>query len=248
MLYFPDPFRPSLQQARAEQLQLWPRSGDDYRGLMLEPETVKGTAIVFHGNAGTAWDRRFYAEALSKLNYRVILAEYPGYGGRPGSANEQAITRDAYKTITMAARQFQEPITLWGESLGAAVVARSAVHPANSLDDSRESGITGIVMITPWYSLPELAQSLYWYLPARWLTREQYNNAQHLADFQGRQAIIIAGKDEIIPSRHSLKLYEAIEGEKQLWIFDGAGHNSWPTGPEERWWSAADRYIHNDSD
>jgi len=45
----------------------------------------KGTVTVFHGNAGPAAGREFYLQALAPLNYRVILAEYPGYGGRTGT-------------------------------------------------------------------------------------------------------------------------------------------------------------------
>ena len=112
MLYFPEQFRPTPKQAQTERIQLWPGPGDQYRGLLITPEQPTATAIVFHGNAGTAWDRRFYADALSKLNYRVILAEYPGYGGRPGSPNEQEIIADALNTVALARQQFPGPITL----------------------------------------------------------------------------------------------------------------------------------------
>jgi len=38
--------------------------------------------VIFHGNACSAKGRYYYIEALERLGYRVILAEYPGYGSR----------------------------------------------------------------------------------------------------------------------------------------------------------------------
>lgn len=240
MLYFPSQFRPSAVQAQAQGMQLWPESGAKYRGLLLDNHQATATAIVFHGNAGTAWDRRFYANALSRLNYRVILAEYPGYGSRSGTANETNITADALETIALAKQQFSGPISLWGESLGAAVAVNCI---AGTVNRDIDNNISAAVLITPWNSLPELAQKLYWYLPVRWLTREQYDNKKGLSTFQGRTALLVAAEDEIIPNRHSMRLYDSIKGGKQLWMFDQADHNSWPTSPQESWWSEVDNFI-----
>lgn len=51
--------------------------------------------IVFHGNAGAAIDRSYYVDALTPLGYRVVLAEYPGYGGRSGQPREKVFVADA---------------------------------------------------------------------------------------------------------------------------------------------------------
>jgi uncharacterized protein len=82
-LYFPDSQRPSEELLRANHLKLWQVSATDYRGLVSFNEIAKpkGTVIVFHGNAGKAADRTYYIETLSALGYRVVLAEYPLYGG-----------------------------------------------------------------------------------------------------------------------------------------------------------------------
>ena len=38
---------------------------------------------------------RMFAMAAHRLGYRVILLEYPGYGGRPGAPSEAALVSDA---------------------------------------------------------------------------------------------------------------------------------------------------------
>ena len=50
-------------ELHAHGLQLWPvESGNGYLGLLAMPDSgaVRGTVIVFHGNAGTALDRHNY--------------------------------------------------------------------------------------------------------------------------------------------------------------------------------------------
>ena len=35
----------------------------------------------------------------------------------------------------------------------------------------------------------------------------------------------------------TLRLYESLPNEKRLWVFENAGHNSWPTWPNAAWWA-----------
>ncbi|WP_432473626.1 alpha/beta hydrolase [Amphritea sp. HPY] len=236
LLYFPDQYRPPEKLISSQHMQPWPASNNHYRGLLATPQSpVKGTIIIFHGNAGSAWDRRFYIRPLTASGYRVILSEYPGYGGRPGPLNEDSLVSDARETVNTATEQFGGPIILLGESLGAAVAAAASAQS--------NSPVTALVLITPWDSLPELAQTLYWYLPARWLTRDRYNNSQSLIHFTGRTAVLIAERDEIIPAAHSLRFYEKLIAPKQLWVFKDANHNSWPTDAQASWWLEVTQFI-----
>ncbi len=230
LLYLPDVQKPLERDVHAVGLRFWPSANGTYRGFISAAslDKAKGTVIVFHGNAGAARERSDYVRALEPLGYRVILAEYPGYGGRPGRHSENAFVSGARKTIQLAYEDFGQPVFLWGESMGcgivAAVVADSPVP------------VAAVILLMPWDTLPRLAQTLYWYLPARWLVRDQYDSIRNLKSFEGRVALLLAEQDEIIPVRHSLRLYESLSASKRLWIFKGAGHNSWPANPAETWW------------
>jgi hypothetical protein len=64
-------------------LRLWPVDGSEYMGLVSGAagmQQVKGTVVVFHGNAGVAPYRSHYVDALERLGYRV--AEKEGLGPR----------------------------------------------------------------------------------------------------------------------------------------------------------------------
>jgi pimeloyl-ACP methyl ester carboxylesterase len=231
-IYHPERSNPQTiaQVAKGKNLRLWPDTVDTYRGFVSEANAKipRGTILVFHGNAGNALDRIYYATALNRLDYRVVLAEYPGYGARPGKVGEQQFTTDAVETIRRVQMDFGGPIFLLGESLGCGVVCAAVAKTAVS--------IKGVALITTWDTLPNLAQALYWFLPARWIVKDRYDNVANLANYRGPVAVILAGQDEIIPNRLTRRLYEALPDPKRLWEFPPAGHNSWPSGSQEPWW------------
>ena len=116
MVYFPDREKPLASQARSLGLRFWPESGDTYRGFIgvTTPADKKGVAVVFHGNAGRALDRSYYIHALVPLGYHVIVAEYPGYGGRQGKLGERHIVEDGKKTVRQAYEEYGGPLFLLG--------------------------------------------------------------------------------------------------------------------------------------
>ncbi len=225
------------QAAHFNGLKLWPREDTDYRGLIPDnsPSAAGGTVIVFHGNAGAAIDRQYYIPPLQKQGFRVILAEYPGYGARGGKPSEAALVADARENVRMAFQEFGGPVYLWGESLGCGVTSALAADSAPK--------ISGIILLTPWNTLPATAQSHYWFLPALWLVRDRFDNIRSLQKYSGPVAVLMAEKDEVIPNRLTRSLYESIRSAKRLWTFPDAGHNSWPVSRDLSWWVEVTDFI-----
>jgi len=237
MIYFPDREKPLESQVHAMGLRFWPNNSDEYRGFVASdpPDKPRGTVIVFHGNAGAAWHRNYYSHALVPLGFNVVLAEYPGYGGRSGVPSEDNFVNDARKTVQLSHDTFGGSLYLWGESLGCGVAAAITADP--------QVPVEGVVLVTPWDSLSDLAQSLYWYFPVRWLLRDKFDNVKNLQSFDKPVAVAIAAFDEIIPTKSSLRLYESLKPPKRLWRFEAAGHNNWPTDPTEEWWREVMRFV-----
>ncbi len=238
MLYHPgsETLPEVMQHAASLGLAPWPNA-DAYRAWLptrIQSE-IFGTIIVFHGNGGLALHRTYYIDALAVRGYRVLLAEYPVYGARPGDVGEAAFVADAVQTITTAHTEFGAPIYVFGESLGAGVAAAAVAQSTVP--------VAGVAMITPWATLPDIAQEKFWFLPARLLVRDQYDNIGNLNRWGGPVAVAIAAHDEIIPAHHGQKLYDALTTPKQRWVFEHGSHNNWPSEPDAPWWSEVLQFL-----
>jgi pimeloyl-ACP methyl ester carboxylesterase len=229
LLYFPA--QTTLERVADGGLRAWP-SAQVFRGLVAEPVgAVRGTAIVFHGNAGHAGHRAFYAQALTPLGWRVILAEYPGYGPRGGSLGEASLVADAAETIALVQRQYGGPLLVIGESLGAAVAAAAgARHPDR---------IAGLLLITPWDRLARVGAHHYPWLPVRWMLRDRYDSLAVLATFDRPVVVAVAEHDSLVPARFGIALHAALRGPKRLVVIEASDHNDWPDRVDAAWWRAA---------
>lgn len=230
MLYYPTTEKPAPHFLTAHRLQYWGAAEGDYRGVLgpAPKGTAKGTIIVFHGNAGSAADRVYYDEVFAPLGYRVLLAEYPGYGGRPGALGEASFVPDARETIRRAFGEFGAPVYLLGESLGCGVAAAAA--------GESPVPIAGMLLITPWDSLRAVAKEHFPWLPVRLFLKDKYDSIANLKAFTQRIAVVGAEKDDIVPLRRAEALHQSLSGPKKMWIVRGAGHNDWFDAVGPSWW------------
>lgn len=232
-LYFPE--KATVANVVSPQLSAWP-TADEFCGLVATPTgSVRGTAIVFHGNAGHAGQRCYYAAVLTQLGLRVILAEYPGYGPREGRLGEQSLVDDAEQTIDRGYRLYGAPLLLVGESLGAGVAA--AAGPCH------RDKIAGLILITPWDRLMSVAAYHLPWLPVGWILRDRYDSIAHLASFDRPILVAIAEQDSIVPARFGRALYDSLAEPKRLKLMSGAEHNDWIERVDESWWREAIQFL-----
>ncbi|RLJ68462.1 alpha/beta hydrolase [Sulfurisoma sediminicola] len=237
LLYFPDtpPLATVLAEARRDGLAPWPATGD-YRGLLREPAgPARATLVLFHGNAGHAGHRAWYAETLARLGLRVILAEYPGYGPRPGRLGETALVADAAQTVALARQHYPGPLLVGGESLGAGVAAAAVAQIP--------TGTAGLLLVTPWDRLENVARFHYPWAPVGWLLRDRYDSIANLARYDGRVLVAVAERDSIVPARFGTALHAALKEPKRLVAIPGADHNDWPDRVDAAWWRDAIDFL-----
>ena len=142
---------------------------------------------------------------------------------------------DGIQTAKQALNDFGGPIFLWGESLGGGVVG--------GIVQSGQVPVKGIVLVTPFTSMADVAQHHYWFFLAKWLIRDKFDNIKNLQNYSGNTAILLAEKDEIIPNKYSLKLFESLHHRKKLWTFKDAGHNTLPLAQELSWWQEVMQFV-----
>jgi pimeloyl-ACP methyl ester carboxylesterase len=228
----------SLQRgAEAQGFSPWQNSGGEtigYRSLPPPDDPRPPLAILItHGNAGYALHRGDYTPLLRAAApdraISVYILEYPGYGARSGSPSQPDFLAAANEALDKIPKDI--PLILLGESIGTGVAsATAAAHPDR---------ITGLLLLTPFDSLANVAQHHYPLLPVRWIMRDQYPSEEWLKNYRGPIAIILAEDDTIVPAKFGQKLQDTYAGPKKLIIADQAGHNNLlHTMPPSAWQEA----------
>ena len=193
-------------------------TGDDLtlRGWLRPPHDDAAVVIVFNGNAGNRSDRVVLGAGLAAHGLGVLLMDYRGYGGNPGSPTEEGLTLDARAARRWVAERLPDhPVVYFGESLGAAVAVGLAVDQPPA----------ALVLRSPFTSLGDAAALHYPFLPVRLLLWDDFTVAERMSNVTAPTLVIAGESDSIIPLRQSRAVHAAAAGPKELLVIDGADHN-----------------------
>ncbi len=179
--------------------------------------SCRATVLVAGGNAGNRAARASLAAALAARGFGVLLFDYRGYGGNPGSPTEQGLAADA-----AAAREFlageglaDREILYYGESLGGGVVAGLAA--------SRPPA--GLLLRSPFEDLPAAAAVHYPFLPVRAMLRDTFPVRDTVAGLGVPVTVVYGDEDSIIPPEQS-RAVAAAAGDRGVAVaVPGADHN-----------------------
>jgi fermentation-respiration switch protein FrsA (DUF1100 family) len=176
----------------------------------------RSAVLVCNGNGGDRWMRAPLAAALNRLGHSVLLFDYRGYGGNPGSPTEHGLAADARAAQAwLAAQSDVDRIAYFGESLGAAVAIGLALQRRPA----------ALVLRSPFTSLPDVAAVHYPWLPVRRLLLDRYPSIDRMASLSAPLLVIAGDRDEIVPESLSRRLFDAAAEPKRYVVIRGAGHN-----------------------
>lgn len=172
--------------------------------------------VVFHGNAGTIADRVPKLVELMKAGFGLLLVGYRGYGGNPGQPSEDAFSADARLVLDWLAGEGVSPerTVLYGESLGTGVAVKMAT----------ERSAAAVILEAPYTSVAEVAQSRFWFLPARWLVLDKWDSLSRIGRINAPLLVMHGLRDRTIPMRFGRRLFEAAIEPKELLLTKDAGH------------------------
>lgn len=178
---------------------------------------ARGTALIFHGNAGNISHRLGYLTMLHGLGYSSLIIDYRGYGGSTGSPSEEGTYRDAEAAwLWLASERGVKAgdVVLLGESLGGSVAAWLAarVNPR------------ALVLVSAFTSAPELGAQVYPFLPVRLISRFSYDTLGALKSVKAPVLVAHSPQDDIVPFAHGRALY-AGANEPKLFLEMSGGHN-----------------------
>ena len=229
LIYFPTRLTPNQAEpaAAGNGFVPWRNQAGQIIGWKLPASAPStGAVLIVHGNAGCALDRGYLAKPVhDAAPVDVFVLEYPGYGAREGFPSEQSLLAAAGEAFALLTNQAR--IYIVSESLGAGVAAYLAkTHPEQ---------VSGLMLFMPYNKLASVAQAKMPFLPAGLLLWDRFDPEAWLKDYHGPVKIVLAGADEIIPTRFGRRLFDSYAGPKTLQIVPGALHNDVAAQPPE-WW------------
>ena len=147
----------------------------------------------------------------------VLLMDYRGYGGNPGSPSEEGLAADAFAaTEALAALGYPPERSIYfGESLGTGVVA--------ALQARRPPA--GLVLRSPFTELADVGAHHYPLLPVRLLLRDRFPVVEHVSSSQVPVTVIYGDRDTVVPTALSARVADAASSLVERMVIEGANHN-----------------------
>lgn len=229
-IYFPEPEivqTPADAGLDFEEKRFRTEDGLWLHGWYMPAAGSRLVLLHFHGNAGNISHRLSLYRQWHDLGLSIFAFDYRGYGRSEGKPSEEGFYHDA-----RAAWQVLEGINgfsvdrtlITGRSLGAAVAARLA----------SEVDAAGLVLETPFTSIPDMASYHYPWLPLRWLARSRFDTEEMITDVQMPLLLISAGDDRIVPAGMAERILAAANAPKSHIRLSG-GHNDFDVISREQY-------------
>ena len=181
------------------------------------PTDTGMAVLVAPGNGGNRTGRAGLARELSIRGLSVLLMDYRGYGGNPGSPSEEGLAADADAAVEALKGLGYPPqrTVYFGESLGSGVVAALQVRHRPA----------GIVLRSPFTELADVGAHHYSWLPVRALLRDRFPVAEHVAASDGPATIIYGDRDSVVRTERSASVADQARSLAERVVIAGADHN-----------------------
>ena len=191
--------------------------GVELSGWFIPSDSARGVILFCHGNAGNISHRLESIQIFHRLGLDVFIFDYRGYGQSEGTPTEHGTYRDAEAAWRYLIEERQvnpNEIVVFGRSLGGAVASWLAQSQTPE----------ALILESTFTSLPDIAATVYPYIPVRLLLRFKYNTAEYLARINCPLLIVHSRDDEIMPFSHGRQLFEMAKEPKKFLEITGT-HN-----------------------
>jgi fermentation-respiration switch protein FrsA (DUF1100 family) len=219
LLYFPIGGRPQLGQLAAlgvQEVRLRTADGLFLLSWYLPPRGDRPVIAYFHGNGGHIGYRAERLRGFAQYGYGVLMVEYRGYGGNPGSPSEAGFHADAAAALDflrdcgIAAKR----LALYGESLGSGIAVALAAH----------NEVAALILEAPFTSVAEVAQYHYSFMPAAALVRDRFDSLSRIGEVRAPILVLHGERDRVVPIRFGRALFDAAPQPKEFWLSREGGH------------------------
>lgn len=231
LIFAPDPFSRVGQVFRAarsakegeRKVKEWYFTASDetkiqgFISLPKDYQKISSVVVYFGGiREECSW---FLSSAESLSTTAVICMNYRGYGFSEGRASQKKILSDCKGALDLLKEKHPNiflNVYLVGRSLGSGV----AGYLAKYFD------VKGVVLVTPYDSVLEVAKRKYWWVPVRYILRNPFDAIVWAKRNTMPLLMLLSEKDETVPHEHSLRLFDSWNGKKELKVLEATDHSN----------------------
>lgn len=205
-----------------EEIYIPAPDGITLHGLLFKAAAPKGLVFFLHGNAGALDSWGELASTYTDLNHDLFILDYRGFGKSEGSiSSEKQFYADAQAAYDLMKKRYAEDrIILVGFSIGTATAAKLAA----------ENQPRQLILQAPYYSLSDLMQQLYPFVPA-FLLKYKFETFRFLQHTKAPVTIFHGDRDEVIYPASSEKLKAHLKPTDRVIMLNGQGHNGMQSHP-----------------
>jgi pimeloyl-ACP methyl ester carboxylesterase len=194
LLYFPQPVNPADPGV---QRQLPIADQHIFYRLLDHPGT---NALIYFGGNGDDAPATLPLLRSAFPERALYVLEYRGYGESSGEPSEAALVSDAL-TLFDCVHLRSDNIVVMGRSLGSGIAVQVAAdRPAS-----------GLILVTPYDSIFNLAKGRFSYLPLDWMMRDRYESWKFAPRISVPTVMLLASNDSVVPRDSSDALRRAFD-------------------------------------
>lgn len=220
-------------EAATNQMQLFNSAKGEPLGLYAEARAshLKGTLVFFHGRQGSILDRVPYVDVLTSRGYRVVLAEYPGYGARrTETRREDVFVKDALDVLGEVHTKWPGRLTVVGEGGTGSTIAAKVVG-------STPLKVSRLILVSPWESRLATAEDNIPWIPSTSLLKEHYELGGALDNYFGVVEVVVPAMEPRRAYEGALNVFKRLRDKpKRIWWLSGATVADWTHYVAPRQW------------
>jgi pimeloyl-ACP methyl ester carboxylesterase len=130
-------------------------------------------------------------------------------------------------------------VFLVGDAFGSGVACQVA--------GARPDEVNGLLLVEPFDNFINVVWSHFPVFPMHhlmeWFMYDQYDSDSALKGYDGPVAVVIAGKEQVVPPELGEALFDGYHGTKRIWVLDDDDHDALVTGTLAGWWQEAFGFL-----
>ncbi|MDH3974946.1 MAG: hypothetical protein OEV42_11765 [Deltaproteobacteria bacterium] len=232
LIFFPVKADYSRQLNKHSEEIIYKVNGLKLHGWLINKHLANKKLIVYYG--GNAEDVYYNINHFSNLTAAALLINYRGYGYSEGTPGEEALFSDALKILQIAKTNYKPKKTIiFGRSVGTGI----ASFVASKVECS------GVILITPFDSMSNLAGEHYPLYPTSLLLRHKFDSTRYAPKITSPVLVVYGSKDRIIPNERTENLLNFFKVKYKKVRIDGADHND--IAGYSKYWHEVSKFVDN---